>query len=67
MEIETYIETQFRIQFPNAEIDVRVNDEILDVRVDNDHFHFECGSDDDDYLFVCDKTHARVHIPLMPE
>lgn len=64
--INTYLEAEFRRYFPDAtSIDVinRPDDEAIDVRVRTDYgayynvvtdFTFECGSDDDWYIFTCE-------------
>lgn len=67
MPIVQYLETQFRAIYPNAaHVRAEVYDETYAVRVDNELFLFECGSDDDEYVFVSTR-HNVDRIPLMPE
>lgn len=53
--------------FPDAQIDVTYEDEgeTIHLSVDGNVFTFECGSDDDDYVFV--RGNDTFHIPLMDD
>lgn len=63
MSIESYIEGQAARQFPGSDVHVTFDEEneSFELFLDRNRYYFQCGSDDDCYVFYA--THGDLSLP----
>lgn len=67
-DLALYIKTEVKRYFPDAKkITIEVEDETIHAIIDMKVYCFECGSDDNWYVFINLENDTSFTIPLMPE